>query len=498
MCMSSTKRTKIVATIGPASESKAMLAKLVRAGMNVCRLNMSHGTHAWHAAALRRIRAVAQETGEPLAVLCDLQGPKIRVGDLPEAGVTLLVGKPVTFTTATTRYDEKKIPLTYRDLHADVRAGERILLDDGLLEVLVVKVRGRDITCTVVVGGMLTSHKGMNLPETSLAIPALSPKDAKDVAFAVERGADWVALSFVREAADVLALRKRIARLGGRQPHSASAPRGVPKIIVKIEKPEAIANFDAILQAADGIMVARGDLGVELPAEEVPLHQKMIIEQTRAAGKPVIVATQMLDSMIRNPRPTRAEVSDVANAIMDHTDAIMLSGESATGKYPLEAVAMMRKIAEEVEPTPYDDVGPARARRGRWEPADVVAESAALLAAHVPGVAGILVATTTGRTALRVARFRPQLPVYAATPDAMTQRQLNCSYGIVPLCVSMEREGAAFLRNARTAMAKRVRLSARATFVVITGEPWGQPGTTNSVTIRTFARATARTRAKGR
>ncbi|MDO8425583.1 MAG: pyruvate kinase [bacterium] len=469
--MSSTKRTKIVATIGPASEQVAILTQLVAAGMNVCRLNMSHGTHAWHAAAVARIRKVAKQTGEPLAILADLQGPKIRVGELPEAGVTLTQGKPVTFTTGTTRFDGRKIPLTHRALHADVRPGQRILLDDGLIEVLVAKVRERDILCTVVTGGVLTSHKGMNLPETRLRAPAMSPKDRQDAAFAVEHGADWIALSFVREAKDVLQLRRLVRQLGGNQ-----------KIIVKIEKPEAIEHFDAILAAADGIMVARGDLGVELPAEEVPIHQKTMIEATRAAGKPVVVATQMLDSMIRNPRPTRAEVSDVANAILDHTDAIMLSGESATGKYPVEAVTMMRRIAEEVEPTALDDITPALAPRGRWDPADVVAESAALLAAHIPQVAGILVATSTGRTARRVARFRPQLPIFAAAPEEQVVRQLNLSYGVIPLRVPMC-EGAVFLRHARAALVKRAHIAADAKLIMVTGEPWGQPGSTNRIAV---------------
>lgn len=472
------KRTKIVATIGPASESKPMLTKMVRAGMNVCRLNMSHGTHVWHAAVLQRIRAVAKQTREPLAVLCDLQGPKIRVGDLPSAGVMLVTGKPVTFTTATTRFDGRKIPLTYRQLHADVHAGQRVLLDDGLMEVLVARVRGRDITCAVVTGGLLTAHKGMNLPETHLAIAALSLKDRQDAAFAIAHGADWIALSFVRQAGDVLQFRQYLRQVAARV-----HPAGMPKIIVKIEKPEAIEHFDAILAAADGIMVARGDLGVEVPSEEVPLHQKMIIERTRAAGKPVVVATQMLDSMIRNPRPTRAEVSDVANAIIDHTDAIMLSGESATGKYPLEAVTMMRKIAEEIEPSSLDDVTPVLPHRGRWESADVVAESVALLAAHVPKVAGILAATSTGRTAHRIARFRPQLPVYAATPDATVQRQLNLWYGVVPILVPMTQDGVTFVKRARRIMAQRATLARTARLIVVTGDPWGHPGTTNRVAI---------------
>lgn len=470
------QRTKIVATIGPASESRTMLTKLARAGMDVCRLNMSHGEHAWHARAVRTIRTVARLTGKPLAVLADLQGPKIRAGKLPEGGVELVAGTSVTFTTATTAYTRGKIPTTFRHLHRDIKPKHRILLDDGLLEVVVDRVAGRDIRCTVVTGGMLTSHKGMNLPDTAMAIPALTAKDRKDAAFAVAQGADWIALSFVRDARDVVQLRRLIQHMGGRQ-----------KIIVKIEKPQALTNFDAILEAADGVMVARGDLGVEVPAEEVPVHQKMIIEKTRAAGKPVVVATQMLDSMIRNPRPTRAEVSDVANAIIDHTDAIMLSGESATGKYPLEAVATMARIAQEIEATALDDVPPVTMTAGAapvvWQAPDVVAESAALIAAHLPDAVGILVATATGSTARRVARFRPQAPLFVVTPDAVVQRQLALSYGVRSLCVPHAADARSFIARALRALRLQRLLPQRGRLVVVTGDPWGHPGTANRVTI---------------
>lgn len=484
------QRTKIVATIGPASESRTMLTRLARAGMDVCRLNMSHGEHAWHARAVRTIRTVSRQTGKPLAILADLQGPKIRAGKLPDGGVELVAGTSVTFTTATTAYTRGKIPTTFRYLHRDIKPKHRILLDDGLLEVVVDRVAGRDIRCTVVTGGMLTSHKGMNLPDTAVAIPALTAKDRTDAAFAVAQGADWIALSFVRDARDVVQLRRLIQHMGGRQ-----------RIIVKIEKPQALTNFDAILEAADGVMVARGDLGVEVPAEEVPVHQKTIIEKTRAAGKPVVVATQMLDSMIRNPRPTRAEVSDVANAIIDHTDAIMLSGESATGKYPLEAVMTMARIAAEIEATALDDVPPLRphsatASRGEqgsagqalgavqvWEPSDVVAESAALIAAHLPDAVGILVATATGSTARRVARFRPQAPLFAVTPDPVVQRQLALSYGVRSLFVPHVADARSFIRRALHALRLQRLLPARGRLVVVTGDPWGHPGTANRVTI---------------
>lgn len=473
MTRATAKRTKIVCTIGPASETPAVLTRLVRAGMNVCRLNFSHGTHEQHAAFIRRIRAVAKATGEPLAILQDLQGPKIRVGNLPKEGVELRQGKPITLTTATTAYQGKKIPLTYRSLHRDVQRGHRILFDDGLLEVRVTKVRGRDMVATVITGGTLTSHKGMNLPDTVVDIPALTAKDRKDVAFGVTAGVDWIALSFVKSAADVQFLRRLIEKLGGNQ-----------KIIAKIEKHEAIANFQDILNVVDGIMVARGDLGVEIPPAEVPLRQKEIIEIARAAGKPVIVATQMLDSMIRNPRPTRAEVSDVANAIIDHTDAIMLSGESATGKYPVQAVQMMTKIAQETEGSRYDDVAPLMPPPTVWEPADVVAEVTALFAAHAKDVRGILVATLAGRTARRIARFHPELPIFAATPNPVVLRQLNVSYGVRPLHVPMTTNREGFVRRSVAKLRQRKLIGRNASLVIVAGEPWGKPGTANAVEVR--------------
>ncbi len=483
-----TKRTKIVCTIGPASESKAMLTRLVRAGMNVCRLNFSHGEYAWHARAIKTIRAVAKATGEPLAILQDLQGPKIRVGNLPKEGVMLKVGKPVTFTTATTTYRGGKIPLTYRSLHRDVKPGHRILLDDGLLEVKVMKVRGRDILTSVVNGGTLTSHKGMNLPDTVVDIPALTGKDQRDVAFGVEQGVDWIALSFVKHARDVEHLRKLIAKHG-----ALRQAQGKPKIIAKLEKHEAIQHFDEILRSVDGVMVARGDLGVEIPAAEVPLRQKEIIERCRQIGKPVVVATQMLDSMIRNPRPTRAEVSDVANAIIDHTDAIMLSGESATGKYPVQAVQMMTKIAAETEASHLDDVDPCPPALSRvegspqiWGTPDVVAEVSALLAAHGERVHGILVATLTGETARRISRFRPQLPIFAASPDPVVLRQLNLSYAIRPILVPMTRDREGFIRQAVAKLRARRCIGRKSSLVIVLGEPWGKSGTANSVSVLTL------------
>lgn len=470
------KRTKVVCTIGPATESVAMMTRLVQAGMNVARLNFSHGTYEHHAMLVRNLRKVARATGEPIAILQDLQGPKIRVGVLPAEGVALVAGSSVVLTTGTIAYRGGAIPLTYRALHRDAKSGHRMLFDDGLLEVRVERVRGHEITCTVITGGILKSHKGMNLPDTHVAIPALTVKDRADVRFGKAQGVDWVALSFVRTAADIEGLRRMLRQLG-----SGAA------VLAKIEKPQAITNFDSILAAVDGIMVARGDLGVEIPPQEVPIRQKEIIERCRAAGKPVIVATQMLDSMIRNPRPTRAEVSDVANAIIDHTDAVMLSGESATGQYPIEAATMLTRIAREIEASHYDDVPPPVPPPAAWEPVDVVAETAVILAAHTKGAQGILVPTSTGRTARRVARFHAESPVFAATADPQVMRQLNLSYGVRPVLVPETKSFDVFLQKSQRVLRGAAAIRTRRPLVALRGEPWGGSGTVNGVEVHSVS-----------
>ncbi|MEK9157479.1 MAG: pyruvate kinase, partial [Patescibacteria group bacterium] len=336
------KRTKIVCTIGPASSTPAIIKQMIASGMNVARLNMSHGTYPAHRALIKAILSASKALGEPVTLLADLQGPKIRLGVLPEAGVVLKTGGMVEFTTATDAYRHGLIPVTHKAMHKDVKVGHRIFIDDGLLEVKVTKVHGQTVMAKVVNGGTVTSHKGMNFPDTTLSVDPITDKDKADLAFALKAGAQWIAMSFVTRAEDMKRLRGMMSRPA--------------KIIVKIEKHEALKNFNAILKEADGIMVARGDLGVETPAEDVPLRQKEIIAKCRAAGKPVVVATQMLDSMMRNPRPTRAEVSDVANAVIDHAEGVMLSGETASGKYPVAAVAMMNKICLDTEKSVYDNL----------------------------------------------------------------------------------------------------------------------------------------------
>jgi pyruvate kinase len=341
------KRTKIICTIGPASEKPAVLNSMIKSGMNVARLNFSHGTHANHKLLVKNIRAAAKKNKKIVGILADLQGPKIRIGDLKEP-VELKTGNEVVFTTAAPA--KNKLGVTYSGLHKDAKAGDRILADDGLLEFKVEKIAGKDIVCKIINGGKISAHKGMNFPDTKISLSSLTLKDKDDLAFAMGMKVDYAAISFVRTAKDIKNLKKLINN------NAKKLRVSKPKIVAKIEKPEALENFAGILAESDAIMIARGDLGVETPVEDVPLRQKEIIALCRQAAKPVIVATQMLDSMIRNPRPTRAEVSDVANAVMANVDAVMLSGESATGNYPKEAAAMMNKIILETEDSPYDDV----------------------------------------------------------------------------------------------------------------------------------------------
>ena len=418
------RRTKIVCTIGPASRSPEMLRALIRAGMDVARLNFSFGDHQVHRENVQRIRSAAAAEGKPVGILMDLQGPKLRVGQLPADGVSLHSGQEITLTTRPTLH-VGEIPVQYEDLPRVVQAGHRILIDDGLIELRAIETSDTDIRCQVVTGGLLVSNKGLNLPRAPLTIAAITDKDKADLAFALEQQADWIALSFVRTADEV----REIAELIRVQ---SAYGRPAP-VVAKIEKPEAVDNIDAIIQASDAIMVARGDLGIEASPEEVPLLQKMIIAKSNLMGRPVITATQMLDSMIRNPRPTRAEASDVANAILDGTDAIMLSGETAVGKYPIETVETMARIAEYTERGGEANAWslPASPSRGRGI-AEAVARASCDTAQDL-GATAIITPTSSGRTARLVSMFRPRAPIVAVTPSPMVQRQLSLLWGVNPL-----------------------------------------------------------------
>ena len=479
--MRNLKRTKIVCTIGPASSDKETLRQMVKAGMNVARLNFSHGTYEDHAKMIGLIREIAEESGEPIAILQDLQGPKVRVGELPPEGVMLENGKEIVISTDP-QAALPKIGTTYEGLHGDVKVGDRLLLDDGLLDVRVTQVVGRDIHCQVVNGGKLTSHKGINLPTATLNIPAITEKDAADVRFGVEQGVDWVALSFVRNAKEIYDLRYLIkeheATLGPERQYDMPV-----RLVAKIEKHEAVRNIEEIIEAADGIMVARGDLGIEMPAQEVPLIQKRIIDLCREKAKAVIVATQMLDSMIRNPRPTRAEVSDVANAVIDHTDAVMLSGESASGKFPVEAVTMMATIIKETEASHYDDVQLTCGGNFGATTEESVSEIGAILASGAKAKL-ILVASMSGDTGRLVSRYRPVLPVFVATDSHRVQRQMNLSWGVVPFILPRCRIVEELIDRSVGFLKKEKFVKSADKIVVIAGSPVGQSGGVNLVELR--------------
>ncbi|MDD5251683.1 MAG: pyruvate kinase [Patescibacteria group bacterium] len=479
--MRQNKRTKIVCTIGPASNRPEVLADMVKAGMNVARLNFSHGTHEEHAAMIRDLRVLSSKTKEPVAILQDLQGPKVRVGKLPAEGVELESKATVVLSTDPAAA-LPKIPVGYANLHADVKIGDRLLLDDGLMDVRVAAVDGRDISCEVVTGGILKSNKGINVPTATLSIPAVTEKDVADVKFGVEQRVDWVALSFVRTAKEVYDLRYLIKQheteLG-----SAYAYGSPIRIVAKIEKHEAVRNIDEIVEAADGIMVARGDLGIEMPAEEVPLIQKMIIDKCRAASKPVIVATQMLDSMIRNPRPTRAEVSDVANAVIDHTDAVMLSGETAGGQYPVESVETMARIVRETEASKYDNTDNSELP-GYGRDTEQALSNVATILARDSRAKLILVASLSGGTGRVVSRYRPELPILVATDNERVRHQLNLSWGVLPFilprCNTVEE-----LVDRSVGWLKREKMvKTDDTLIIVAGEPVGTSGGVNLVEIR--------------
>lgn len=419
------KRTKIVCTVGPASAAPSMLVRMIRSGMDVARLNFSHGTHDDHRRLMRAVRAAAKKAGKTVGILQDLQGPKIRVGALPQGGVTLHKGEKITLTTANVAYKTGgPIPVTHGSLHRDVRAGHRILFDDGTLEVATERVRGKNIIAKVTVPGLLTSHKGINLPDSRVDADPFTAKDRDDLVFGVAEGVDWVVLSFVTSGDDLRTARN-VAR-------AAARAQGVrpPKIMAKVERRAALDRLSDIIDASDGILLGRGDLGVEIPPEEVPVVQKDVVEACRRAGKPVIIATQMLNSMVDSPRATRAETTDVANAVFDHADAVMLSAESATGRYPAVAVQAMTAVIREAERSHYDDI------RGLAlvvpDLATAFAESLHILAAsrHIHAVA---VVASHGAFAAKANMFRLDIPVFVVCPDDSLARQMTIAAGVHPL-----------------------------------------------------------------
>lgn len=424
------KRTRIVCTIGPASSAVSVLTRMMRSGMNVARLNFSHGTHDEHRILLKNIRQAAKKADATVALLQDLQGPKIRVGKLPDGGIELHEGQVISFSTAIDEYKiGGPIPVTYRRLQHDVKAGHRILLDDGFLEAVVTKIRGKVVNAKVIVGGLLKSRKGMNMPDSNITAEPFTEKDHEDLLFGVSQGVDWIVLSFLSSAHVVSHVRK-IVRAAARE-HKVRPP----KIMAKIETRGAVDGFADILEVVDGVMLGRGDLGLEIPMEEVPIVQKDIIDACRRAHKPVIVATHMLDSMSRNPRATRAEVSDVANAVLDHADAVMLSAESASGRYPAATVQAMAAVIREAEASKYDIM--------QLPLTDVVDEISAL--AHTVGalsqkglIHAIVSGTHAGELAKALPMYRPRVPILIACDDAAEARQMMLYAGVETLVLEQD------------------------------------------------------------
>ncbi len=478
------RRAKIVATLGPSSEAPETIRKLVEAGVNVARLNFSHGTHEDHARAIAAIRATSRQLVRPVAILQDLQGPKIRTGPLKagRAGVRVVPGAHIVITTeGEFPGDENVVCTTYPHLARDVRPGDRLLVDDGLLEFRVLSTDGVRVTAEVVEGGILKEHKGINLPGVALSVEALSEKDRADLRFGAEHGVDYVALSFVRSADDVTEAKRALAALG----------RPVP-VIAKIEKPEALQVLDEIVAAADGIMVARGDLGVEVPAEQVPTLQKAIVRKGNIAGKPVIIATQMLDSMIEHPRPTRAEASDVANAVWDGADAVMLSGETASGRFPLQAVETMDRIVREAEqnlflarPRPVDPPPPP-------VPFNDVVASAAVRAALDADARCIACFTVGGTTARLLSRYRPHVPVVAFSPEQPIRRRMSLYWGVTPRIMDPIRDADTMSQLVSERLVQEELASPGDTVVLVFGSPLGEPGHTNSMRMHQIPTGPAR------
>ncbi|MGE5263630.1 MAG: pyruvate kinase [Acidobacteriota bacterium] len=469
-------RTRIVCTLGPASESDDVIRSLIRAGMDVARLNFSHGDHQTHTARIDKVRRIAREENAVVALLGDLQGPKIRVGDMAGGSIRLERGAPFTLTTRPVEGTSEIAHVDFAELPQAVQPGNRILLDDGLIELKALSSGATDVVTQVIAGGTLLPHKGVNLPGVSLKISALTDKDRTDLEFAVQQRLDYIALSFVRRAEDVNELK-----------HLLAARQALIPVIAKIEKPEAIQEIDAILAISDGVMVARGDLGVETPPEQVPLYQKTIIRKANAAGKPVITATQMLESMITHPRPTRAEASDVANAILDGTDAVMLSAETATGQYPVQAVETMLRIAQVIEGDlqfqPVLRQIPSLGASGAMSTTDAIGMATCTIAVQL-GARVILTATSSGFTARMISRHRPRTPIFAVTSSEETQRRLALVWGVESTVVPKAANTEIMVAQSLAALSEQGVARDGDLVVLTAGVPAGVAGRTNMVQVR--------------
>ncbi|MFM9332002.1 pyruvate kinase [Paenibacillus mesotrionivorans] len=467
------RKTKIVCTIGPASESVENLTKLVNAGMNVMRLNFSHGDFEEHGGRIKNIREVTKNTGKNVAILLDTKGPEIRTGKLKVEPIELVQDETIILTTEEILGDKDRISITYDNLPNDVSVGSTILIDDGLIGLTVTDIKGTEIHCHIVNGGTIKSKRGVNVPGVKITLPGITEKDANDIVFGIEQGVDFIAASFVRKASDVLEIRELLEK------HNASHIQ----IISKIENQEGVDNLDEILEVSDGLMVARGDLGVEIPAEEVPLVQKAMIKKCNRVGKPVITATQMLDSMQRNPRPTRAEASDVANAIFDGTDAIMLSGESAAGKYPEESVKTMARIAERAESAlEYREIFLKQSQAQQTSVTEAISQAVANSALDLDAKA-IVTATESGYTARMVSKYRPKAPIIAVTTNPQVIRRLMLIWGVIPVLGKEAANTDEMIEQAIDSSVNAGLVNVGDLVVITAGVPVGRTGTTNLIKV---------------
>ncbi|MCL2816869.1 MAG: pyruvate kinase [Clostridiales bacterium] len=463
------KKTKIVCTLGPASDGEGVLRRMIEAGMDVARLNFSHGEHAEHDRRIEQVKRVRGELGLPVAIILDTSGPEIRLKTFAGGSAGIEAGQEFTLTADEAEGDCARVSVTYAGLPADVKPGMRVMIDDGKIELRVERVKGSDVVCKVINGGLLKDRKSVNLPGAELSMPYISKKDLEDIKFGISRGVDFIAASFIRTAQDVLDVRAILDENGG---------RGI-KIIAKIENRQGVDNADEILRVADGIMVARGDMGVEIPFEELPRIQKLLIRKAYTSARTVITATQMLESMIENPRPTRAEATDVANAVYDGTSAVMLSGETAVGAHPVQAVETMSRIVRRTE-ADIDYAG----RFGREAAGKTVTDAisrATCTTAHDLGAAAIITVTKSGNTARMISRFRPACPIVGCAVDEQTHRQLNLSWGVIP-ALAEEKTTTDELFAHAVACAAALGVVKKGELVVITaGVPVGVSGTTNSI-----------------
>ena len=465
------RKTKIICTLGPSTDKEGVLETLIQEGMDVARFNFSHGSHREQKERLIKLQEIRERLGRPVAALLDTKGPEIRIRTFKEGKAELVEGQEFTLTSEDIERTNEKVSVTYEDLYKDLKPGDSVLIDDGLIGLEVVSIEGKEIHCVVKNGGMVSDRKGVNLPGVDVNMPFISPKDKEDILFGIREGFDFIAASFTRTAEDVAEIRKILYENGG-------ADIG---IIAKIENQQGVNNIDRIIEAADGIMIARGDMGVEIPLEDVPVIQKEIIAKVYNAGKQVITATQMLDSMIKNPRPTRAETTDVANAIYQGTSAIMLSGETAAGKYPVEALKTMVRIAVRTESDiPYNELFSVRKKEEKKDMTTAISHATCMTAIDMDAKA-IITVTKSGHTARMVSRFRPGCPIVGCTSDMRTCRKLNLSWGISPILIKEEYSMEILFLHATEAAEREGFVQEGDVAILTAGVPVGRPGKTNLI-----------------